>query len=227
MADYLTDEEQAERLKRWWDSYGTALVLGLALAVAGVVGFRYLQDYLEGRADAAATAFAAYVDARKVAAVGADGEADPADAAVDDPELAATLDGEHAGSTFHVLSLLYRARDQAQDRDWPETLAFLERAIELADEGPLKDLARHRAAEVLFQLERLEESTAMLAQITSPGLAAKVAELSGDVALAQGDAEAAREAYRAGVEAAQAGERPLPGLRLLELKLASVVVEEA
>lgn len=226
MADYLTDEEQAERLKRWWDSYGTALVLGLALAVAGVVGFRYLQDYLDGRADAAATAFAAYVDARKVAAAGAAGDAETPET-VDDPELAAALDGEHAGSTFHVLSLLYRARDQAQDRDWPETLAFLERTIELADEGPLKDLARHRAAEVLFQLERLEESTAMLAQITSPGLAAKVAELSGDVALAQGDAEAAREAYRAGVEAAQAGERPLPGLRLLELKLASVVVEEA
>ena len=226
MADYLTDEEQAERLKRWWDSYGTALVLGLALAVAGVVGFRYLQDYLDSRADAAATAFAAYVDARKVAAAGAAGDTETPEN-VDDPELAAALDGEYAGTTFHVLSLLYRARDQAQDRDWPETLAFLERAIELADEGPLKDLARHRAAEVLFQLERLEESTAMLAQITSPGLAAKVAELSGDVALAQGDAEAAREAYRAGVEAAQAGERPLPGLRLLELKLASVVVEEA
>lgn len=224
MADYLTDEEQAERLKRWWDSYGTALVLGLVLAVAGVVGFRYLQAYLDSRADAAATAFAAYVDARRVAAAG---DADSAEAPLDDPALAAALDGEHAGSTFHVLSLLYRAGDQAGDKDWPETLAFLERAIELADDGPLRDVARHRAAEVLFQLERLDECTAMLAQIKSPGLAAKVAELSGDVALARGDAEAARAAYQAGVDAAQAGERPLPGLRLLELKLASVVVEEA
>lgn len=224
MADYLTDEEQAERLKRWWDDYGTALVLGLVLAVAGVVGFRYLQTYLDGRADAAATAFAEYVDARRVAAAG---EADSAEASLDDPALAAALDGEHAGSTFHVLSLLYRARDQAAEKDWPETLAFLERAIELADEGPLKDVARQRAAEVLFQLERLDDCTAMLAQINSPGLAAKVAELSGDVALAQGDAEAARTAYQAGVDAAGAGERPLPGLRLLELKLASVVVEEA
>ena len=227
MADYLTDEEQAERLKRWWDSYGTALVLGLALAVAGVVGFRYLAG-LPGRPRRCRGHGVCRLraNARKVAAAGAAGDAETPEN-VDDPELAAALDGEHAGSTFHVLSLLYRARDQAQDRDWPETLAFLERAIELADEGPLKDLARHRAAEVLFQLERLDECTAMLAQVTSPGLAAKVAELSGDVALAQGDAEAAREAYRAGVEAAQAGERPLPGLRLLELKLASVVVEEA
>lgn len=216
MADYLSDEEQAERLKRWWDSYGTALVVGLLLAVAGVIGFRYLQDYLAARTEAAAAAFAAYVDARSVA---------EATAPVAAPDLVAPLDGEHAGSSFHVLSLLYRAGDQAQQEDWPETLAFLERAIELAADGPLRDIARHRAAEVLFQLGRLDDCTDVLAQITSAGLSAKVAELSGDVALARGDVEAARTAYRAGVDAAQAATPPLPGLGLLELKLASVVEE--
>lgn len=209
MADYLTDEEQAERLKRWWDRYGTALIAGLALAVAGVVGWRYYQNFAAESAAAAATAYSAYVDAR----AGAEGAA----------QAAAVLDADHAGSAYHVLSLLYRAADQAEQEDWEEALAFLERAVELADAGPVRDIARHRAAKVLFQLDRLAESRAMLGRIASPGLAAQVADLSGDLALAEGDLEAAREAYRTGVAAAKQGPRPLPGVALLELKLASVV----
>ena len=209
MADYLTDEEQAERLKRWWDRYGTSLIAGLALAVAGVVGWRYYQDFATERAMAAATAYAAYVDAR---------------VAGDAADAAAVLDGDHAGGTYHVLSLLYRAADQAAEEDWEEALAFLERAIDLAAAGPIRDIARYRAAKVLFQLERLADGGAMLARISSPGLEAQVAELSGDLALAQGELEAAREAYRTGVAAAQGqGGRQLPGLALIELKLASVV----
>lgn len=210
MADYLTDEEQAERLKRWWDRYGTSLIAGLALAVAGVVGWRYYQDFATERAMAAATAYAAYVDARVAG-----------DAAAD---AAAVLDGDHAGGTYHVLSLLYRAADQATEEDWEEALAFLERAIDLAAAGPIRDIARYRAAKVLFQLDRLADGGAMLARISSPGLEAQVAELSGDLALAQGELEAAREAYRTGVAAAQGQSgRQLPGLALIELKLASVV----
>ena len=210
MADYLTDEEQAERLKGWWDRYGTSLIAGLALAVAGVVGWRYYQDFAAERATAAATAYAAYIDART---------ADDAAA-----EAAAALDGDYAGAAYHVLSLLYRAADQAAEEDWEEALAFLERAIELADAGPVRDIARYRAAKVLFQLDRIADSGAMLARISSPGLEAQVAELSGDLALAKGDPEAAREAYRTGVAAARGqGGRQLPGLALIELKLASVV----
>lgn len=210
MADYLTDEEQAERLKGWWDRYGTSLIAALALAVAGVVGWRYYQDFAGERAAAAATAYAAYVDAR------AAGE--------DAAEAAAVLDGDHAGAAYHVLSLLYRAADQAAEEDWAEALAFLERAIELADAGPVRDIARYRAAKVLFQLDRLADGSAMLARISSPGLEAQVAELSGDMALAKGDPEAAREAYRTGAAAARGRDgRQLPGLALIELKLASVV----
>lgn len=210
MADYLTDEEQAERLKGWWDRYGASLIAGLALAVAGVVGWRYYQDFAGDRAAAAATAYVAFVDAR------AAGE--------DAAKAAAALDADHAGAAYHVLSLLYRAADQAAEEDWAEALAFLERAIDLADAGPVRDIARYRAAKVLFQLDRLDDGSAMLARISSPGLEAQVAELAGDLALAKGDPEAAREAYRTGVAAARGrGGRQLPGLALIELKLASVL----
>ena len=212
MADYLTDEEQAERLKRWWDENGTMLVVGLVLAVGGVIGWRYYQDYAADQANAASEAFAAYIEARTT-----EDEVQ---------EHLSTLDNDFVGSTYHVFSLLYRAADQVAEEDWEEALAFLERTVELADDGALADIARLRMAKVLYQLDRLEDVEAQLASIESAGLEAQVAELSGDVFVARGDLAAASTAYAAAVEAAQeAAGGALPGVELLELKLASLVDE--
>ena len=210
MADYLTDEEQAERLKRWWDNNGTSLIVGLLLAIGGVVGWRYYQTYEGDRADAASTAFSAYLEARA--------------AAQPTGEHLAALDNDHTGSAYHVFSLLYRAADQAEENDWEEALAFLERAVELADGAELRDLARFRAAKVLYQLDRLDDCEAELAQIRSIGLESQVAELSGDIRSALGDSEGARQAYQTAVEAAQRNsDGPAAAVASMELKLASVV----
>ncbi|MYE24023.1 MAG: tetratricopeptide repeat protein, partial [Gammaproteobacteria bacterium] len=37
----MTDEEQAERLKKWWDANGVSLIVTLVLAVGAVIGWRY------------------------------------------------------------------------------------------------------------------------------------------------------------------------------------------
>lgn len=213
MADYLTDEEQAERLKRWWDQNGTFLILGLIIAVGLVIGWRYYQDYQSDRASTASSAFQAYLDARAN------------DEAVD--EHLAVIDDEFPGSSYHVFSLLYRAADQGEEEDWEEALAYLERAVELADEGSLRDIARYRVAKVLYQLDRLDESAAALAEVASSGLKPQVAELSGDLAVARGDLAAAGEAYRTAIEAFGSDEGDAtPGLALMELKLASLVDSE-
>ena len=210
MADYLTDEEQAERLKQWWDKNGTSLVVALVVAVAVVVGWRYFQTYTSDRANAASEAFTGYVQARAAA--------EPV------TDYLATLDNEHEGSSYHVFTLLYRAADQTQEQDWEEALALLERAVELADERNLKDNARYRAAKVLYELDRLEQCAAQLAEIRSSGLQAQVAELSGDLAVANDDPTAAREAYQTAVDAARRDPSNVwPGVELLELKLASLV----
>lgn len=210
MADFLTDEEQAERLKRWWDNNGTALIVGLLLVVGGVVGWRYYQSHMADQADAASTAFSDYVEARA--------------AAEPTGEYVAVLDADFAGSAYHVFSLLYRAADQVEEEDWEEALAFLERAVELADAAELRDLARYRVAKVLYQLDRLDDCATQLAQIRSSGLQSQVAELSGDLHVARGDADAAREAYQTALDAAQRDPRTQPaGTDLIELKLSSVV----
>ena len=212
MSDYLTDEEQAERLKRWWEQNGTSLIVGVVLAVAAVLGWRWYQGYEQDQADAASDVYASYVAARN--------EAEPT------ADQLATIDTEFEGSGYHVFTLLYRADDEIEVEDWEEALALLERAVQLADNDILKDIARYRAAKVLYQLDRLDECEAELAAIRSTGLEAHVAALSGDVFVARGDLERARTAYRSGIDAARRDpNNPVPGVELMELKLASLVDE--
>lgn len=212
MSDELTDEEQAERLKRWWDQNGTALVVGVLLAVAAVVGWRMYQGYAQDRADAASDAFVSYVAARN--------------AAESTDEQLAILDGEFEGTSYQVFALLYRAADEVEAEDWEEALALLERAAQLADADTLRDMVRFRVAKVFYQLDRLDECEAELAAIRSVGLEARVAELSGDVFAARGDMDRARTAYQSGIDAARRDPaNPVPGVELMELKLASIVDE--
>jgi len=212
MSDFLTDEEQAERLKRWWEQNGTSLIIGVVLAVAAVVGWRYYQGYVQDRADAASDLFASYVAARN-------------EAASTEDQLA-LIDTEFEGSGYHVFTLLYRADDEIEAQDWEEALALLERAVQLADVDTLKDIARYRVAKVLYQLDRLDDCEAQLAAIRSSGLEALVAVLSGDVFVARGDIERARIAYQSGIDAARRDPaNPVLGVELMELKLASLVDE--
>ena len=212
MSDFLTDEEQAERLKQWWEQNGTSLVVGVLLAVAVVVGWRWYQGYAQDRADEASDVFAAYVAARNDAAPTED--------------LLARIDTEYEGSGYHVFTLLYRAEDEIEAQDWEEALALLERAVQLADVDTLKDIARYRVAKVLYQLDRLDDCEAELAAIRSSGLEAHVAVLSGDVFVARGDPERARTAYQVGIDAARRDPaNPVVGVELMELKLASLVDE--
>ena len=212
MADYLTDEEQAERLKRWWDQNGTSLIVAVALAVAAVLGWRYYQSHTAERDNAASAAFTAFEEARAIG--------EPAS------DLINTLDTEYAGSAYHVFSLLYRAADQVKEEDWEEALAYLERAAELADVPVIEDVARYRAAKVLYQLQRHDRALEQLAMIGSAGFEAAAAELTGDIHVAQNDLAAAADAYAAGVEAARRDPQRTPSAAMLELKLSSLAEQQ-
>ena len=212
MSDFLTDEEQAERLKKWWDANGVSLIVTLVLAVGAVIGWRYYQSWSTDRGEEASDAFRGYLEARSAG--------EPVE------DLLGTIDEEHDGTAYQVFALLYRASDEANEDNFEGALAHLEAAIDAADLPVLADLARLNAARVLFELDRLDDCLATLARIRSGGFEVAAAELSGDVLVAKGDPAGARDAYRAGIEAATEGGRVAPGLGILELKRASVPVEE-
>ena len=53
MSDYLSDEEQVDRIKRWWSENGMIIVVGLVGAIIGVVGWNWYESRSEERSAAA------------------------------------------------------------------------------------------------------------------------------------------------------------------------------
>ncbi len=204
MSDFASDEELVERLRRWWSENGLALIAAVVLAVAGVLGWRWYQDWRAESAAAAAEAYAAYLDAR---AVGENASG-----------LFDAIATEHEGSVYHVFALLFEAKDALAAADHEGAVERLTQSVAVADEAVLRDAARVRLARVFYQLDRPEDALKELSAVQGAGYADDVAELTGDIHLRQGAVGAARAAYQSAFDAVEAA----PRRGFLEMKLRSL-----
>lgn len=200
MADYLTDEEQLDKLRNWWARNGLALVVSVVVAVLIVVGWRW---YSAHRSDTVARTSDLYVD--YLAATGAERET-----------IEATLASEFPDSSYHVLMLLRDAKALADAEDAAGALAKLEAALAIKPGQPLDDLIRLRIARLQQQLDQTSAALETLSRVKSLGFRALVLELKGDIHMANNERDLAREAYAAAMaEVGEGARRPI-----LEMKAA-------
>lgn len=198
MSDYLTEEEQLERLKRWWRENGTVLVVGAVLVVSGVVGWRwYNASDLAGR-EAAADLYADYL------AGGAEERA----------ALVEQVDAEIAGTSYQAFTLLHRAKEAVESDDIDAAIGALGRIVDSDVREPLRDVARIRQARLHQQAGDSEAALAVLAQVRGEGFRWQAQELKGDIHLARGERGEAHDAYASALQ--EAGDEL--NLPILEMK---------
>lgn len=179
MADYLSEEEQLDRLKTWWRQNGAGLLITLALALAAVLGWRWYDGArTEGR-QAASELFEAYL-----AAEGEQREA-----------LAAQLDESAAGAGYQAFAFMRQAGELLEAGEVDAAAGLLKQVVEADLPSPLKDLAYVRLARLQQQQGDSEAALTSLAAVRGGGARWQVQELLGDIHLAQGERERAHEAY--------------------------------
>ena len=204
MSEFRTDEEWVEWLRNWWSRNGIALIAGIAIAVGGVIGWRWYQEYRQEQAEGASRDYSAYLTARALGDASAD---------------AANLAQAREGTAYHVFALLHEASDAVGSEDWERAAALLSASLDYAEDDVLRALVAVRLARVQRQLGELDEALEMLAGVLDPGFAVQVAELTGDILLQKGDNEGALQAYQSALDLeSTAGANGL----LLELKLATL-----
>lgn len=189
MAELRTDEEQVEALKQWWKNNGSSLLIGIGAALAIVFGWQAWQNYQAQQRTEAANQFVNLMNA-----FGSDDE-NRADTVV---FMAQTLREDHADSAYAVYANLMLARVQLMQNDDAEgAVASLQWALEKsADTLPLSLVVRSRLARAQMALEEFDAALATLDGADSTdAFAAMFAELRGDILLAKGDQNGAREAY--------------------------------
>ena len=212
MVDYLSEEEQAEALKNWIRQNWSYVLLGIALGLALLTGWRYFQSYTTNRGEAAAELFREYV-----------GAYDANDQAKLDA-LFKQLDSKYAASPYADQVRLLQAQRHVGAGEFDKAAADLRAVADHSKDDELAKIAKLRLARVLIQQQHYDDAIKLLDVDKAGAFEAQVREAKGDALLAKGDQAQARKEYQAALAAAgDAGETR----RLLELKLQDLDTEPA
>jgi predicted negative regulator of RcsB-dependent stress response len=196
----FSEEEQLARLASWWKRNGTALLIGLVVAAAGVAGWEWYKTHTASRVVAASdqyeTFLAASGDERK--------------------QLAEEIVAGGDATAYPALVLMRRAQEAVTANDLASAEQDLARAVETASGAILADLARLRLARVQHALDKDDDALATLAQIRSAGYVPLAQEQKGDIHVARNERKLAHEAYEAALAAVKIEDQRT----LLEMKVA-------
>jgi predicted negative regulator of RcsB-dependent stress response len=193
MALDLEEQEQLAELKAWWQQYGSmvvALVVGIALALAGWQGWRWYER------SQAAQAAVLYEGVARAAQAG---------------DAKAVRDGSGAllenypRSTYASMGALVAARFHFERNDLKSAKAQLQWVLEHGRTDDVRDLARLRLANVLMDEKAYDEALKLLDEKHAAAYDAEYAAAKGDVLIAKNQPAEAKAAYRLALDKAGSG----------------------
>ena len=203
----LEEQEQLDSLKAFWNKQGSLITWTLVLVLGGFAGWNGWNYWQREQAVKAGAMFedldraAAAGDAEKTARVFADMQQRF-------PKVSITQQG---GLTAAKLQVDKGQADAAK--------ASLTWVAENGAEEEIRSIARLRLAAVLADAKQFDEALKVLEASKSPEFTALVADRRGDVLMAQGKTDDARNAWQAAYAAMDV---KVDYRRLIEAKLTSI-----
>lgn len=177
------DQEELDKLKDWWKNYGRALIVGVLLGAAILVGVRYWTQYKEQSSQAASVIYEQMIQnyrARKPDLVRFSGE---------------SLINEYSSTPYAGMAALILARMDFDAGDMAGARKRLQWALENADDVATVHAARLRLARLNLSGGDKDAALVLLDVTDQAGFKTEYEELKGDIYAAQGKNQEARAAF--------------------------------
>ena len=203
----MDEHEQGELVRSWLRQNGAAIIGGVAVGLAGILGWQWWQHNQAQHKYDAATTFQALEDAVE--------RGDNATVA----QLADELGGRYANTPYGALALLRVGDSKLAEGDADASQAALTEAAKAAQDPALASLASLRLARVQLAAGKAEEALARLATIPAGDYAGLAAETRGDALLSLGRTDEAQAAYQDALTTLETG---APNRFIVEMKLADM-----
>lgn len=184
MNEYVTDEEQVERIKQWWTDNGSSVIFGLIIGVGGIGGWKLWTDYSQNIAAEASAHFTKMVSLVESKSI---------KEAIDEGDI---LLDDYARTPYAELARLTLAKVFVEDGKYDQAASQLQSLVRETSEQPIEMLARQRLAAVQLQQQKMDEALKTLSVEYPAHFAAAFEELKGDILVAQGKTVEAGEAYQ-------------------------------
>ncbi|WP_106475869.1 YfgM family protein [Phytohalomonas tamaricis] len=218
MAEELrTEEEQLDAIKRWWKGNGTSLLAGIAIAAAGVFGWKAWQNHQDTQREAASVRYEQLIQLV--------GQQDMSD---QNRKQASTLieeiDSEHGNTLYADLAHLVQARLAVEAGEQAQASQALQQLINNSKRPYVQGLARLNLARVQLEQGNGEQALDTLKQQLPETLAAQAANVRGDALVVLGRRDEARQAYQQALTLSEQSDQPIYGV---QLKLDDLAPQEA
>jgi predicted negative regulator of RcsB-dependent stress response len=217
VADHITEEEQIEALKRWWDENGKQIMLAIVLTVGGYFGWQPWTDHLDDQTAAASLVYQEMLDNMDKVAPG---EALDADKQTEISQLAETLKQDYSNTQYAFYAALIKAKLAVESADLSAANTELRWAMDNADEAVNENIARLRLARVEAAAGNLDAALQLVQGIDAGEMKSAFDEAKGDFYQQQGNSGAAYSAYEAAMMGVDAGNSSAS--QLLQLKISQV-----
>ncbi|MDC3263831.1 tetratricopeptide repeat protein [Porticoccaceae bacterium] len=217
MADHITEEEQIEALKRWWDENGKQVILAIVLTVGGYFGWQAYSEHVDEQAAAASLVYQQVLDNIAEATPGVSLDADQ-QAQVN--QLAESLKQDYSDSQYAFYAALIKAKLAVEASDLSAAAVELQWAMDNADNLISENIARLRLARVEAASGNLDNALQLVQGVDAGEMKSAFEEAKGDFYLQQGNSAAAYTAYEAAMMAIETGNSAAS--QLLQLKISQV-----
>ena len=176
-----TEEEQVDKIKKWWNSNGKQILAGAALGLVGVFGWNSYGDYQDNQALNARTLYLSYAsDSTNIGAY---------DKLIKDHSSSSYADQ----ATFLMANYLFEAGNYALALDSLKPLISRENVV-------IASTAILRSASLHLQLGEHNEALAILDVDAGEGFSGLFYNLTGDIYLDLSNKEEAKKYYSLAIE---------------------------
>ena len=176
-----SEEEQVDKLKKWWDSNGKQIIAGAVLGLAGIFGWNYYVDYQDSQALNARALYLSYAsDSANVGAY---------DKLIKDHPSSSYADQ----ATLLMAKYLFEAENYSLALDALKPLMSRENSV-------IASTAALRSASLYLELGQHQEALAVLNMDNANEFSGLFYNLAGDVYLELGNNEEARNSYALAIE---------------------------
>ena len=194
MADYETEEQQVEALKNWWKENGTAVVTGALLGVAALGGWQGWDWYQEKQANEASDLYSLMQETVN---------RNDSEAIL---SQSGTIRSNYKTTPYAALATLHEAKVHAQLGNMLEAESSLRWVIDNSKQDSVQEIARLRLARVLIASNKLDEAADLVNREISPAYSSLANEIRGDIFVAKGETEQAKQAYDQALSSADASD---------------------
>ena len=189
MDEFLTDQQQAARVRGWIREYAPPAIVAVALGLGGYFGYAQWQDHKVGQAAEASELYAEFEAAL---------ESSNPDSA---RELQQRIVTDFEGSGYADHARLRMAKQYVDTTQPSLAVEELKSLIATSGDEDLRQLARLRLARVYLYMDLPEQGLeALQGEAQSPAWKHLAEDMRGDLHQALGQIDEARAAYQAALE---------------------------